>query len=99
MTSSEIALKIYRQFITVKKDNGITVSLKAKNVRGTVQDDPFDCWIENEIRKVLPTTFDIYHSGALTTPDLVIRDRRSGTCIGLEIKNLNKIKAEKIQEA
>lgn len=67
---------------------GIPINLRIKSVVGTVQDDPFDCWVEEEIKNSLPNNFDVYHSGALTTPDLIIRDRISGLCIGLEIKKL-----------
>jgi len=59
-----------------------------KSIVGTVQDDPFDTWIELEIKKALPTNFEIYHSGALTTPDIIIRDKTDGTTVGLEIKKL-----------
>lgn len=65
------------------------MNLRAKAIVGTVQDDPFDCRVENEIKSSLPKNFDVYHSGALTTPDLVIRDRKSGLCVGLEITNAN----------
>jgi len=30
----------------------------------------------------------VFHSGSLTTPDLIIRDKESGTIVGLEIKKL-----------
>jgi len=62
--------------------------LKIKSVVGTVQDDPFDNWIEVQIREALPNTFEVFHSGALTTPDLIIRDKKSGIIVGLEIKKL-----------
>lgn len=88
MTSTEIILNIYRKLIAKRTHQGIPVNLRAKAIVGTVQDDPFDCWVEDEIKSSLPKNFDIYHSGALTTPDLVIRDRKSGLCVGLEIKKL-----------
>ncbi len=59
-----------------------------KSIVGTVQDDPFDTWIEIEIKKALPKNFEIYHSGSLTTPDIIIRDKKDGTTVGLEIKKL-----------
>ncbi len=59
-----------------------------KSSIGTVQDDPFDKWIEQELRNCLPSNMEIFHSGALTTPDLVIRDMNSGVIVGLEIKKL-----------
>lgn len=93
MTIIEILLKIYNGLISHKDKSGISLQLKTKAVIGTVQDDPFDCWVESEIRSVLPSTFDVYHSGALTTPDLVIRDKETGICIGLEIKKLSQDKS------
>lgn len=88
MAAIETVLNIYRGLVSKKEDAGIPINLRAKSLVGTVQDDPFDCWVGDEISSLLPSTFDIYHSGALTTPDLVIRDRESGICIGLEIKKL-----------
>lgn len=88
MNATEIILNIYRRLIEKRTADGIPVKLRSKSVVGTVQDDPFDCWIEKEIKSSLPKNFDVYHSGALTTPDLVVRDRNSGLCIGLEIKKL-----------
>ncbi len=67
---------------------GIPIDLRLKPVVGTVQDDPFDTWIELEIKKALPANYEIYHSGALTTPDIIIRDKKDGTIVGLEIKKL-----------
>ena len=85
---TDIILAIYRGLISNKKKDGIPVKLRPNRVVGTVQDDPFDCWIEEVIRKVLPKNIEVFHSGQLTTPDLVIRDKASGTIIGLEIKKL-----------
>ena len=88
MTELEIVIHIYRELISKIGLKGIPVDLRAKSVVGTVQDDPFDSWIELEIRSALPKTFEIFHSGSLTTPDLIIRDLNSGTIVGLEIKKL-----------
>ncbi len=68
--------------------HGIPIDLRARAVVGTVQDDPFDAWVELEIRNALPNTFEIFHSGSLTTPDLIVRDKTSGTIVGLEVKKL-----------
>lgn len=95
MTATEIILKIYNGLISQKGALGIPVKLRSKALIGTVQDDPFDCWVENEIRSVLPSHYDVYHSGALTTPDLVVRDRKTGLCVGLEIKKLRQDKSGK----
>lgn len=85
---TDIVLAIYRGLISKNKANGIPVRLRTASVVGTVQDDPFDCWIEDEIKKTLPESFEVFHSGQLTTPDLVVRDRKTGIIVGLEIKKL-----------
>lgn len=85
---TDIILAIYRGMVSTKKKDGIPVKLRPNRVVGTVQDDPFDCWIEDVIGKVLPKNIEVFHSGQLTTPDLVVRDKTSGTIIGLEIKKL-----------
>jgi len=88
MTELDIILQIYRELISRIRKDGIAIDLRIKSVVGTVQDDPFDNWIESEIKKALPKTFEVFHSGSLTTPDLIIRDKNSGTIVGLEIKKL-----------
>lgn len=88
MKELQIIIVIYRALINKIGKEGIPVNLRLKSVIGTVQDDPFDTWIEGEIKKALPTQYEVYHSGALMTPDIVIRDKKSGTSVGLEIKKL-----------
>lgn len=85
---TDIILSIYRGLISKNTTNGIPVHLRPTSVVGTTQDDPFDCWIEDEIRSTLPDHFEVFHSGKLTTPDLVVRDKNSGIIIGLEVKKL-----------
>lgn len=85
---TDIILAIYRALISHNKANGIPVKLRPVSLVGSVQDDPFDCWIEEEIRRTLPDSFEVFHSGQLTTPDLVIRDKNTGLVVGLEIKKL-----------
>lgn len=85
---TDIILAIYRALISRNTENGIPVKLRPVNLVGTVQDDPFDCWIEEEIKRTLPDNFEVFHSGQLTTPDLVIRDKNTGLVVGLEIKKL-----------
>lgn len=79
---------IYQGLVSNKSKNGIPIHLGTRAIVGTVQDDPFDRWISDEINNALPDTIEIFHSGSLTTPDLVIRDKLSGTLVGLEIKTL-----------
>lgn len=88
MTELDIIQSVYKELISKIGKSGIPVNLRAKSLIGTVQDDPFDTWIELEIKKALPQTFEIFHSGSLTTPDLVVRDKKSGILVGLEIKKL-----------
>lgn len=88
MRELEIIVRIYRELISKIGKRGIPVDMRAKSLVGTVQDDPFDTWIEAEIRKALPPTFEVFHSGSLTTPDIIIRDKKDGTTVGLEIKKL-----------
>lgn len=88
MTELEIILQIYRELISRIRKGGIPIDLRIKSIVGTVQDDPFDNWIEYEIKKALPNTFEVFHSGSLTTPDLIVRDKNSGIIVGLEIKKL-----------
>ena len=90
MTVTEVMLKIYDGLLSRKDESGIPVRLRARSTIGTIQDDPFDCWVEEAVRAVLSPGFDVYHSGALTTPDLVIRERKGSICIGLEIKKLGQ---------
>ena len=52
-----------------------------------MQDDPFDCWIVTEIKKMCPE-LEVFHSGKLTTPDIVIRDKKNNILVGLEVKKL-----------
>jgi len=69
------------------RDNKIPVSLKPHAVVGTIQDDPFDTWVGEEIKKEL-AGIEVHHAGKLTTPDIVLRDRSSNTIVGLEVKKL-----------
>lgn len=87
MDALKIIAKIYEHFIGHLKKGKIPISLRLKSLVGTVQDDPFDNWVEANIREALPE-LEVVQAGSLTTPDLVIRDKRSGTIVGLEIKKL-----------
>ena len=87
MRELEIVIIIYRELISRIGEKGIPIDLRLRSIVGTVQDDPFDSWIEAEIRNALPPNFEIFHSGSLTTPDVIIRDKTDGTTVGIEIKN------------
>jgi len=88
MTELDVILQIYRALISKNTKKGVPVDMRVKSLVGTVQDDPFDSWIEVEIKNALPDSFEVFHSGTLTTPDLVIRDKKTGNTVGLEIKKL-----------
>lgn len=89
MRVSEIVLDVYKHLLQLRKNGvGIPVNLRPKSVVGTVQDDPFDCWVGEQLEIVLAPRFEVFHSGKLTTPDIVLREKATGQCIGLEIKKL-----------
>lgn len=84
----DIVLALYRGFISKRMADGIPVWIRPNATVGTVQDDPFDCWVEEEVKRVLPSSFEVFHSGKLTTPDIIVRDKQTGLIVGLEIKKL-----------
>lgn len=88
MNEIQLILYIYRKLIGLRKNGIIPVKLRPASVVGTVQDDPFDCWIEEVIKFASNNNIQVYHSGSLTTPDLIIRDKNTGTIIGIEVKKL-----------
>ncbi|MCI5129949.1 MAG: hypothetical protein D3904_00110 [Candidatus Electrothrix sp. EH2] len=54
---------------------------------GTVQDDPFDSWVGEEVKRALPD-IEVFHAGNLTTPDIILRHKPSNSILGLEVKKL-----------
>lgn len=88
MEELKIIDTIYNALVGNRSLKGIPIHLRSRSTVGTVQDDPFDIWISHEITSALPPSFEVFHSGSLTTPDLIIRDKDSGTLVGLEIKTL-----------
>jgi len=87
MNTIRIIVDLYNALISKLKSGVIPIELHPSSVIGTVQDDPFDCWVGDEIKKALPDT-EVHHSGKLTTPDIVLRRKASNTIIGLEVKKL-----------
>lgn len=71
----------------IDENNEIPIDLKAPSLVGTVQDDPFDCLIEQELQEAFPD-LEVISSGKLTTPDIIIRDKRTGVIVGIEVKKL-----------
>ena len=88
MDHLNIVIQLYRYLINQVVDGAIPIKLRTQAVVGTVQDDPFDNWIEHNLIEMLPNNFEVFHSGSLMTPDIVIRDRATGAFLGLEIKKL-----------
>ena len=87
-TELEIITTLYEGLINMNTLDGIPVDLRPSQVIGTVQDDPFDCWVESVIKEILPSSYEVFHAGKLTTPDLIVRDRISNSVVGFEIKKL-----------
>lgn len=87
MDHHQIMLAVYAHFIAMMKNNVIPVNLRAPALVGTVQDDPFDCMVFLEVKKTLPE-MEVVQAGKLTTPDIIIRDRKTGSTVGLEVKKL-----------
>lgn len=76
----DIVLAIYRGLISNITNKGIPVDMRPQSLIGTVQDDPFDCWIGERIKAVLPPCFEVFHSGQLTTPDMLRLQARRSSC-------------------
>lgn len=87
MRAIEIISSFYDELSSKISGGIIPIQLKPPSLIGTVQDDHFDSWVEDEIRKCMPDV-EVYHAGKLTTPDIVLRDPKSNTIIGLEVKKL-----------
>jgi hypothetical protein len=87
MNHIEIISTLYNCLLGKAREGKIPVNLRPQSVVGTVQDDPFDYWMENEIKKACPE-LEVFHSGKLTTPDIVIRDKKNNILVGLEVKKL-----------
>ncbi|WP_434938099.1 hypothetical protein ACRWQN_12660 [Shewanella sp. HL-SH8] len=84
----QIMKVIYDHFYQkIDKNNVIPINLRAPSLVGTVQDDPFDSLIVEEIKLSFPD-LEVVSSGKLTTPDIVIRDKQSGVIVGIEVKKL-----------
>lgn len=77
MKELELINIIYEALVANKSKSGIPIHLGGRAIVGTVQDDPFDRWISDEITNALPKEVEVFHSGSLTTPDLVIRDKQN----------------------
>lgn len=82
-----IIKKVYEHFISLQKGDRIPIDLRAPALVGTVQDDPFDCLVAQELKKAFPE-LEVISAGKLTTPDLIIRDKATGVIVSIEVKKL-----------
>lgn len=89
MSHIHIAKTIYLKLMEIKQDGKIPVTLRPLSTVGTVQDDPFDEWFGELLAKSLPE-FEVVHSGPLTTPDIIIRDKKTREVIGIEVKKVDE---------
>lgn len=94
MSHITIAKKVFQTLITMLENGKIPIQLRPLLTSGTVQDDPFDQWFCEIISEKI-TDFEVIHSGALTTPDVIIRDRATREIIGIEVKKINADENEK----
>ncbi len=83
----QIMSQVYSHFFSKIINNEIPIDLRAPSLVGTVQDDPFDCLIQQELSVAFPE-LEITSSGKLTTPDIIIREKQSGVIVGIEVKKL-----------
>jgi len=83
----QIVAKVYDYFFGRINNDVIPIDLRAPTLVGTVQDDPFDCLIVQELSMAFPE-LEVMSSGKLTTPDIVLRDRKTGVIVGIEVKKL-----------
>ncbi|MEZ4528212.1 MAG: hypothetical protein R2941_20055 [Desulfobacterales bacterium] len=87
MRHVEIISDLYNELSSNISSGTIPIQLKPHSLIGTVQDDPFDFWVGDRIQKCMPD-IEVHHAGKLTTPDIVLRDPKSNTIVGLEVKKL-----------
>ena len=91
MSHIYMARKVMESIGTLRVENRIPVSMRPHATTGTVQDDPFDEWFGETLEKLLPE-FEVVHSGPLTTPDIILRDRTTSEIIGIEVKKVDEQK-------
>jgi len=87
MKVTEIISSLYDELSSNISEGTIPIKLRPPSLVGTVQDDPFDSWVGDEIKKCMPE-IEVYHAGKLTTPDIILRDPKNNTIVGLEVKKL-----------
>ena len=88
MSHISIAKKIFLTLTEIIESGQLPVTIRPLSTTGTVQDDPFDQWFGELLEKHIPE-FEVTHSGPLTTPDIIVRDRESREIIGIEVKKID----------
>ncbi|WP_159818139.1 hypothetical protein [Colwellia sp. 20A7] len=83
----QVIKAIYDHFYSLDSNGVIPINLRAPTLVGTTQDDPFDCLIEHTLSSAFPQ-LEVFSSGKLMTPDIIVRDRASGIIVGIEVKKL-----------
>jgi hypothetical protein len=83
----QIISKIYTHFYSKIENGVIPIDLRAPALVGTVQDDPFDNLVQQELEIAFPE-LEVVRTGSLTTPDIIIRDKETGVIVGIEVKKL-----------
>lgn len=78
---------IYSALLSRLKGGHIPVNLRAPSLVGTVQDDPFDSWVGALLIEHFKG-LEVVHAGKLTTPDIIVRDKKTKIILGLEVKKL-----------
>lgn len=81
--------KVIEALDTLRNGDKIPITLRPLTTTGTVQDDPFDEWFGETLDKLIPE-FEVIHSGPLTTPDIILRDRTTSEIIGIEVKKVDE---------
>lgn len=89
MSHIYIAQRVFDVIAGSCKNGRIPVSIRPPSAVGTVQDDPFDEWFGEMLKNALPD-FEVTHSGPLTTPDVILRDRKTHEIIGIEVKKVDE---------
>lgn len=88
MSHITIAKRVFQEITAIANKGKVPIKLRPLSTTGTVQDDPFDQWFCELITSKIPE-YEVFHSGALTTPDVIIRDRISREIIGIEVKKVD----------
>lgn len=90
MSDISFITQVFAGLLSTKREDGkIPVSLRPLSITGTVQDDPFDHWIEATLAATM-SGVEFFNAGSLTTPDIAIRNTETHEVIGLEVKKVDQ---------